>query len=65
MLTIAIIFSILQLAPAYDFTCNFTLKAWTRQPRLHLNPREVLAPTAHSFSLIVDSTDEVVSRTIL
>jgi hypothetical protein len=57
--------SIIYLAISYNFTCNSTHHGWARHPRLHLNPREVLAPTAHSFSLIVDSTDTIVSQTIL
>lgn len=59
---VAALLSILHLALPYNFTCNTD---WHRQPRLYLNRREVLAPTAHSFSLIVDRTDAVVSETIL
>lgn len=56
---------LLHTATPYQLTCNSTDRAWTRQPRLYINSREVLAPTAHAFSLIVDRTDEVVSRSIL
>lgn len=42
---------------AYKLECDFKQKTWKRQPRLYMNEREVLAPTAHSFSLIVDPTD--------
>ena len=42
---------------AYQLECDFNQKTWSRQPILYMNEREVLTPTAHSFSLIVDPTD--------
>jgi len=51
--------------PKYIYTCDLISNNWRREPRLRLNLREILAPTAHGFKIIVDSTDQVVSLKIL
>ena len=40
---------------AYQFRCNDS--EWKKMPRLVLNQREILAPTKHNFSMVVDATD--------
>lgn len=51
------------MAVGYQFQCND--KTWKKKPRLYLNSREIIAPTKHNFSLIVDYTDHIVSEKIL
>lgn len=48
---------VLLITNAYKLECDFKQKTWSKQPRLYMNEREVLTPTPHSFSIIVDPTD--------
>lgn len=62
-LVIILVLALTAIPANQEFHCDDA--EWKREPRQYLNPREILAPTAHGFSLVVDSADQVVSESIL
>lgn len=56
----------LPLSSSYEYVCGQNWKQdWRRHEKIYLSEREVLTPTQHGFSMIVDATDAAVSKRIL